>query len=117
MEMFEQIFEQIPKLKGDVWIGGEPMQDPDAVMDDDYELTVWVSDPQDIGTINRFLENKFPELHGHLDYIQGEPSDEEPSVLVGVDQDFSGDEEVSPEDVEKLTSGGGMPPGMEGMIG
>jgi hypothetical protein len=90
-----EFFSSIPKLKGRVWIGGDPLLNPDEITEDsDWKVTVWVEDPQDKGTITRAAE-KVDEVYGHIEFIDGEPSPDEPSVPVNEGMP-EGMEEVEP---------------------
>lgn len=93
MSVFEGVFSRIPKLLGGVWIGGQPMLDPDSVNGEDWSLTVWVENTQDKGTILQFVKKEFPELHGHIEFVEGPPSEDEPSVQVGTPTQAASPEE------------------------
>jgi hypothetical protein len=106
------VFAGISKLKGRVWFGGDPLINPAECTDDnpDWTVTVWVEDPQDKGTITRAAE-KIPELYGRIDFVEGEPSPDEPSVPVG------GGAVEAPMGEEELPPGMELPPEMMGGMG
>ncbi len=56
------IFEDVPKLKGRVWVGGTPLIDPEAMGGEDWVVTVWLEDPADKATIVNYVKQKAPEL-------------------------------------------------------
>jgi hypothetical protein len=96
IEVIVQALSEIPKLKGRIWVGGDILLNPDSVTPDgDWTITVWMENPVDKATISNYLKKNLPELYGRVEYRSGEPSAEEPSVLVG--------EEAVPEE---------MPPGL-----
>jgi hypothetical protein len=91
-----QALSEVPKVKGRMWVGGDILLNPDSVTaDGDWTVTVWLENPTDKATISNYLKKELPELYGRVEYRAGEPSTEEPSVLVG--------EEEVPEE---------MPPGL-----
>ena len=76
------IFNDIPKIKGKVWIGGDVLLDPESMAGEDWVVTVWLEDPTDKATIVNYVRQRAPELYGHLEFRTGKPGDE-PAVLVG----------------------------------
>jgi hypothetical protein len=113
VSVLTDFFSSIDKLKGRVWFGGDPMLSPEECTDDnpEWKVSVWVEDPQDRGTITRAAE-KVPELYGRIEFINGEPSAEEPSVPVNgaVESPTSAPEELPEEGME------GLPPELAGML-
>lgn len=105
-------------LRGRVWLAGNIVTDPDYSPSSPSwnGIDIFVEDPNDKGAINTTMRNQFPEVHGSINYHEGEPSPDEPAMLVSDE----GDEGESTDDaamMEALMSGGeqgmpGMPPGM-----
>jgi len=86
VSILEEFFRGIPKLNGSVWFGGDPFIAPQKFATDNWHVTVWVTDPQDQGTITRAAE-KVPEVYGHIIFKHGAPSgDEETRQVAGADQ-------------------------------
>jgi len=86
ISILEEFFRGIPKLKGSVWFGGDPFLAPEKFASDNWSVTVWITDPQDQGTITRAAE-KVPEVYGHLQFKQGAPSpDEQTKQVAGGEQ-------------------------------
>jgi len=84
IEVIAQAFSEIPKLKGQIWIGGDILLNPDAVTaEGDWTITVWLSDPTDKATISNYLKKNLPELYGRVEYHSGAPSGEEPAIPIG----------------------------------
>ncbi len=111
--ILQEFFSSIPKLLGSVWFGGDPILNPASFATDEWKVTVWVTNPQDKGTITRAAE-KFPEVYGHLTFISGQPDPTENAVQV------AGAENVSPEmDVSQTGNipPEGIPPELAGMLG
>ena len=84
VEVIVQAFAEIPKLKGQVWLGGDILLSPESVTaDGDWTITVWLENPADKATIVNYLRKNIPELYDRIEFHVGEPSDEEPSIPVG----------------------------------
>jgi hypothetical protein len=81
VSVMQEFFSSIPKLKGSVWFGGDPILAPEKFASDQWSVTVWVTDPLDQGTITRAAE-KVPDVYGHIKFIQGAPSPEEKAIQV-----------------------------------
>jgi hypothetical protein len=81
LEDMIEFFAQIP-LKGKVWLAGNIVMDPTWTPSGTEKVEVFLTDPNDKAAINTTMRTKFPEVWGHIRYHSGEPSDEEPSVLV-----------------------------------
>ena len=81
VSVMKEFFASIPKLKGSVWFGGDPILAPEKFASDQWSVTVWVSDPLDQGTITRAAE-KVPDVYGHIKFIQGQPAPEEKAIQV-----------------------------------
>ncbi|MDD3983511.1 MAG: hypothetical protein PHU54_06155 [Candidatus Omnitrophica bacterium] len=111
IDVIVQALSEIPKLKGQVWVGGDVLLSPESVTPDgDWTVTVWLENPVDKATISNFLRKELPELHGRIEYHSGEPSGEEPAIPVGEQVP----EEMPPGMMEAPMEE--MPPGMmEGM--
>jgi len=99
----EQFFRSIPKLKGAVWFGGDPVSNPQAFASTNWSVTVWVEVPQDQGTITQAVR-KYPELYGHLKFNVGTPPAAENAIQVSGDPSSAG---ATPPDA----SGGEAPSG------
>jgi len=81
VDVLRDFFSGIGKLRGAVWFGGDPVLAPDKMAGDDWTVTVWVTDPQDKGTITRAAES-VEIVYGHLHFITGEPGPEEQAIQV-----------------------------------
>lgn len=81
VDVLEEFFAGIPKLKGEVYFGGDPLTSPEKLSGDNWTVTVWVTDPQDKGTITQAAA-KVPEVYGHIKFEQGRPGDGEESRQV-----------------------------------
>jgi len=78
----QEFFQSIGKLKGSVWFGGTPVLAPDKIaQDDNWKVTVWVTDPLDQGTITRAAQN-VEILYGHLTFHRGTPDPSEQAIQV-----------------------------------
>ena len=116
IDVMTEFFSSIPKLKGSVWFGGDPILAPEKFASDQWTVTVWVSDPLDQGTITRAAE-KAEVVYGHIKFIQGTPSPEEKAIQVAGGQEPPPTEAALPEpdlsgspDLENMLSGlGGTP--------
>lgn len=105
-----EFFQSIPKLRGSVWFGGDPVLSPERMGGDDWTVTVWVTDPQDKGTITRAAENE-AIIYGHISFQTGTPSPEEEAIQVaggetmpleGIEPQAGGE---NPEDIMSLIGG------------
>lgn len=74
VQAMQDFFASIPKLQGRVWIGGDPISNPRAMIVEDWKVTVWVEVAQDKGTITRAAEGT--EVYGHITFVTGEPTEE-----------------------------------------
>jgi hypothetical protein len=87
IDVIVQALSEIPKLKGQVWIGGDILLNPESVnADGDWSVTIWLSDPTDKATITNWVRKNLPELYNRLEFHAGEPSGEEPAMPVGGEQ-------------------------------
>ena len=112
VDVMTEFFSSIPKLKGSVWFGGDPILAPEKFASDQWTVTVWVSDPLDQGTITRAAE-KAEVVYGHIKFIQGTPSPEEKAIQVAGGQEPPPTEAALPEpdlsgspDLEAMLNGG-----------
>jgi len=104
----KEFFSGIPKLKGAVWFGGAPILNPESIATSDtWKVTVWVTDPQDQGTITRAAQN-IEILYGHLSFRRGTPSPEEKAVQVS---EGTGEGEPAPAGEPTVSA-----PGPEGQV-
>lgn len=71
-----EFFASIGKLNGAVYWGGDPILAPEKVATDQFDIDVWVTDPQDQGTITR-AASKYEVIYGHLSFHRGVPDPEE----------------------------------------
>lgn len=94
VDILEEFFAGIGKLKGEVWFGGDPLTAPEKFASDNWTVTVWVTDPQDKGTITQAAA-KVPEVYGHIKFEQGRPGPGEDARQVS-----GGSEEEPPEKPE-----------------
>lgn len=112
VDVLVQAFSEIPKIKGQVWIGGDVVLNPDSVTPEgDWTVTVWLEDPNDKATITNYVRKNLPELYGHMEFRAGEPSPEEPAVPIGepVEPMPEGPGLMEPPTGAMPMSGGGMP--------
>jgi hypothetical protein len=79
--VLQDFFASIGKLNGAVWFGGDPIVRPEMLSGDKWIVDVWVTDPQDKGTITRAAQN-VEVIYGHLRFHTGEPSPEEKAIQV-----------------------------------
>ena len=88
-------FDSIP-LHGKVWLAGGIVTDPSYSPESpSYNgIEVFLSDPNDKAAINTKMRTEYPKMWGHIVYHSGEPSSDEPSILV---HDASGGEPTAPE--------------------
>ena len=100
--VLKDFFSGIPKLRGSVWFGGDPILAPEKIASDQWTVNVWITDPLDKGTITRAAEN-VEVIYGHIRFITGAPSPEEESIQVAGGQGGNQPPEM-----------GGMPPEMGG---
>lgn len=77
----QEFFAGIPKLKGSVWFGGDPILAPEKIVSTEWTVAVWVTDPADQGTITRAAE-KVEEVYGHIKFIRGVPAPDEQAIQV-----------------------------------
>jgi len=97
VEVIAQALAEIPKLKGQVWIGGDILLNPEAVTaDGDWTITIWLENPVDKATISNYLKKNLPELYGRVEYHAGEPSDEEPAIPIGGEEPMMGNLQQAP---------------------
>ena len=121
ISILEEFFRGIPKLKGSVWFGGDPFLAPEKFASDNWSVTVWITDPQDQGTITRAAE-KVPEVYGHLQFKQGAPSPDEQTKQVAGGDTSGTPGGAPPSGVptgagEGATPPAGMPPELAAMMG
>ena len=106
VEVISEALASIPKLKGQVWIGGDILLNPESVTPDgDWTVTLWLENPVDKATISNYLRKNLPELYGRVEYRAGEPSGEEPAMPVGGPMGL----EQAPEGVSPLGEMPGLP--------
>jgi hypothetical protein len=113
VSLLTEFFQGIPRLRGQVWFGGDPVLAPDKIASDNWNVTVWVTDPQDKGTITRAADN-FEIIYGHIQFQVGEPSPEENAVLVTSAAPTEALPAEGTPDLAALLGGGGMPTDMGG---
>lgn len=82
VDAMNEFFASIGKLQGQVFWGGDPILNPDKVATDDFDIDVWITVPQDQGTITRAAEN-VEIIYGHLRFHRGQPGPEEQAQPVG----------------------------------
>jgi hypothetical protein len=125
--ILQEFFSSIPKLLGSVWFGGDPILNPASFASDNWKVTIWITNPQDKGTITQAAK-KFPEVYGHLTFIVGKPSPDENAIQVAGSEGPAAPEGVAPEGMGAapppaegteggLSPPGGMPPDLLSMIG
>lgn len=104
--VLKDFFSGIPKLKGSVWFGGDPILAPEKFATDNWFVTVWCTDPLDKGTITRAAEN-VEVVYGHIKFKNGSPSPQEQAIQV------AGEEQMEPpemgEEPEMPMASGGAP--------
>jgi hypothetical protein len=110
VSILQEFFSGIGKLRGAVWFGGDPLLAPEKFADDTWSVTVWVSDPQDQGTITQ-AATKVPEVYGHIVFKRGAPSPDEETIQV------AGGEQAPPEVPPTGAPPEGAPPGLAEMMG
>jgi hypothetical protein len=88
ISVLDEFFASIGKLRGTVFWGGDPILEPDKVATDNFHIDVWVSDPQDQGTITRAAEN-VKIIYGHLKFHRGAPDPAEQAKQVGGSPEMS----------------------------
>jgi hypothetical protein len=109
VQVLRDFFSGIPKLKGSVWFGGDPILAPDKIASDKWTVNVWVTDPIDKGTITRAAEN-VEVIYGHIRFVTGAPSPEEEAIQVaGGGQAQVPPQAESPESAP-VPAEGGTPP-------
>jgi len=74
LDIIEEFFNGIEKLRGAAWWGGDPLLRPETLASENYTITVWITDSQDQGTITRAAA-KVPAIYGHIKFIQGQPGE------------------------------------------
>lgn len=79
--ILQEFFAGIQKLQGEVYIGGDPVSNPDSLAGDNWTVTVWITVPQDKGTITQAAK-QVPEIYGHIKFIQGKPGPEDNAIQV-----------------------------------
>ena len=104
LEDMIEFFDEIP-LRGKVWLAGGIITDPTySPTSPDYAgIEVYLEDPNDKAAINTTMRTKYPEVHGHIVYHNGAPSDQEPSVLV---HDTEAQEGPNIDEMKQLMQGG-----------
>lgn len=114
VSILQEFFSSIGKLRGSVWFGGDPLMAPEKFATDNWSVTIWVTDPQDKGTITRAAEN-VPEIYGHIRFQTGAPSPDEETIQVagGAPQGPP----TGPPGAPPETPEGAMPPELEAMMG
>lgn len=125
IDVLTDFFSNIPKLRGSVWFGGDPILHPEKIASDDWTVTVWVTDAQDKGTITRAAEN-VEVIYGKIEFIVGTPSPDEDAIQVAGGGEGEGEASLEEEmgadvgmGLPPEMMGGGMmggQPGMEGMM-
>ena len=123
--VLKEFFSSIQKLKGEVYIGGDVVLRPASLENDNWKVTVWVTVPDDKGTITRASE-KFPEVYGHMTFITGRPAPDENAIQVagaegpppgGPSAPPTGLGDEMPPPAEGAAPEEGMPPDLLSMIG
>ena len=118
-------FSEVPKLKGKVWLAGGIVSDPQySPQSPTYTgVEVFLEDPNDKASVNTTMKNKYPEVWGHIVYHDGEPSADEPSILVfdpNGEELPQGAEPTEGENPQGASAGpppGEMPPELAAMMG
>jgi hypothetical protein len=113
--VLKDFFSSIGKLQGAVWFGGDPILQPDKIATgDSWNVDVWITNPQDKGTITRAAEN-VEIIYGHLLFHTGEPVPDEQAIQVnqgstpappGASPPLGGAPEGMPPDIAALMGGG-----------
>lgn len=111
VDTLREFFSTIPKLRGSVWFGGDPILNPEKLAGDQWTVDVWITDPQDQGTITRAAEN-IEVIYGHLRFHRGQPDPDERAELVA-----SPSQSQAPEPEEGEVPEGAMPPELEQILG
>ena len=113
IDVIVEALAEIPRLKGQVWVGGDVLLNPESVTaDGDWTVTIWLEDPVDKATISNYLRKNLPELYGRVEYRAGEPSGEEPAIPVGETEEepsFANPEQVP----EQMMAANQMPEELE----
>jgi hypothetical protein len=113
IDVIVEALAEIPRLKGQVWVGGDVLLSPESVTPDgDWTVTIWLEDPVDKATISNYLRKNLPELYGRVEYRAGEPSGEEPAIPVGETEEeppFANPEQVP----EQMMAANQMPEELE----
>lgn len=110
IDVIVQALASIPKIKGQMWVGGDLLLNPEIVSSgQEWTITIWLENPIDKATISNWLRKNLPELYNRVEYRAGEPSGEEPAVPVG-----EAEMEPLPEDAVPMEE---APPEMGGMPG
>jgi hypothetical protein len=112
LDAMREFFAGIPKLKGSVWFGGDPVLAPERIVSTEWNVTVWVTDPQDQGTITRAAE-KVEEVYGHIKFVRGVPAPDEQAIQVA--GEGGGPEEPQP--TEEAPPDLSASPDLEAMMG
>lgn len=118
VEVLREFFASIGKLRGRVWFGGDPILAPDRLAGDNWKVDVWVTDPQDQGTITRAAEN-VEIIYGHLRFHRGQPEPEEQAIEVTSGPPVEEEPEEGPP-MGEMPGGeppGAMPPEIAAMMG
>lgn len=114
VSVLREFFSGIGKLRGAVWFGGDPVLQPAKIaQSDSWKVDVWLTDPQDQGTITRAAEN-VEVIYGHLRFHRGQPSPEEQAIQVSQGGPV---EEPEPEEPAAPAAGGELPPELQALIG
>jgi len=106
-------FKSIGKLNGAVWFGGDPIARPEKLAGDSWTVDVWITDPQDKGTITRAAQN-VEVLYGHLRFHTGQPSPEENAIQVSQGSAPTG---AAPPGAPPAGGPEGLPPEIAGLMG
>lgn len=115
VDMFIEFFQDLP-LKGKVWLAGSIVTNPAySPQSPDWNgVEVFLESANDKAAINASMRKDFPEVWGNLVYHTGEPSQDEPSILVFDPAGEQAPDELFGEDMppEGMPPEGGAPTGM-----
>ena len=111
IDVIGRFFSGIGKLKGEAWWGGDPIKNPSAMATDNWKVTVWITDPQDQGTITRAAA-KVSAIYNHITFINGRPSPEEQATKFS-----EGTGEQPPVEAPGAAAPTGMNPALDQMLG
>lgn len=115
VSVIEDFFKSIGKLNGAVWFGGDPIARPEKLAGENWTVDVWVTDPQDKGTITRAAQN-VEVLYGHLRFHVGQPSPEENAIQVSQGAAPTGPP-APPAGAPPEGGPGGLPPEIAALMG